>query len=627
MPADHTADTERQVVVRQISPNCFPRDPRYEQMRTINVRPKGRVIGNEARDSSRLLNLPNEILWRIVAFAAEEQQWRCLSAFALTSRECRQLARPYQFADLCINRSERSWDLLRHLKKESETRHHIEMTIGECVRSLTIIVDRDLMEDDGTAAFNEIEEEWEEYWQGLIDDLGHVLERALPNLDRVFWMDTGELHVQPRLLPAVLQRIASPNGQGRIRELYFADYKFLFNNPEDVPLTLSGNGPPLELSSLALGYDQVPSAYSDAFGCTAYFAETLLRRSASTLESLAWNGSFAGDLSPDDTTGFTTLITLREGPIAFTKLRKFWCSLSKFQDIQPSVLECFLASPCLESFSPSGHLCSIMLANDMPGRFPLPQLRTFAVSCISGELDYGEMADYVDKALQVAGQYGPRIEELFIYLAEDIDTLENRPSLSLEILTSHLSSGKFCNLRSLCFSWVQDPDLQLLRSIGSHIHTLEELSFNFRPYDDRAGTGPISNYNIQMMGCPADQDIIAAISPLTSLVRLAIFGDEYIADWCGNHWSWHKFFKEHVWFHQGRSRLVRPDGDGDVEAGSMHGHTRTGDSTEDWTSWVTGNAEDPRAAVVHRAEEYAKALPHLKEFICGRVLVEITDRG
>lgn len=179
----------RNFTVQLVSPKSFPLDPRHEQTRTTDIRPAVRVYGNRKRDSSKLLSLPDEIIWIIVGFLAEEERGHFLSSFALAHRECRQLARRYQFADVWITRSETSWKFLRHLIREANDRSDDEddstTSIGSCIRSLTITVDEDFHRDYGLAP-EDRREEWEAYWDGLIDDLAQVMEMALPNLDRVF---------------------------------------------------------------------------------------------------------------------------------------------------------------------------------------------------------------------------------------------------------------------------------------------------------------------------------------------------------------------------------------------------------------------------------------------------------
>lgn len=560
-------------------------------------------------------------------FVAEEERGLFLSSFALVNREARQLSLPYQFADVCITRSDTSWAFLRRLKQEAESPDTLEMAIGACVRCLTLAVDRDHGSDDGSGGFNQFEEEWEEYWQALIDDLAQAVENAMPNLDRVFWVDTGDLHVQPRLLPAVLKHAApSSSRPGRMRELYFSGYKFLFNYVEDISPILSAIGPRLELRTLAVGFPSAYSMYGDPDGCTAYFSETILRLCAPTLEFLAWSGQFEDSWSTNDVDG-----AFRDRPIVFDKLRKFWSFLNEHDVFHSSILECVLAAPLLESFSPSAHLCSIMLAHGMAERFSLPQLRTFAVSCIWGEICGGQ-TEYIDKVLSLASRYGSRIKELFVYLHGDSPpTRPGVPHCSLDSLVSHYSSGTFCNLRFLCFSWVPDRNLKLLRTIGLHLSTLEELSFGFQPADDLTAREPNRYDDTLKMGCPPHQEIMAAISPLKKLVRLGVFGDEYVAGWSGSHWAWHRFFKEHVWFHQGRSpRTPKKDyfslEEVHMPSEAIHGHKRPGDKTNDWmTRWVTGDVEDPCAAVVELAGRYAEALPILQEFMSGRVLVKIVE--
>ena len=88
-----------------------------------------------------------------------------------------------------------------------------------------------------------------------------------------------------------------------------------------------------------------------------------------------------------------------------------------------------------------------------------------------------------------------------------------------------------------------------------------------------------------------------------------------------------------MWFYQGRSFVKRKSGDFPGEGQSWseaeRGHKRPGDKVEDWlTPWITRTEtlEDARHAVADLAPEYAEALPNLKEFMSGRVLVDITGR-
>ncbi|KAK1503153.1 uncharacterized protein CCOS01_17072 [Colletotrichum costaricense] len=604
--------TDRKSIIRLASPKTFSQDPRHEQMRT-RVRPAFRVFSHRKRDSSRLLNLPDEILWRITEFIADQERGHFLSFFALAHRECRQLARPHQFSDVWITRSETSWEFLRHIKRETEDEGP---AIGTFIRSLTITVDEDLCLDYGCATDDEYEQ-WREYWQGLIDDLTQVLESrsAMPNLERVFWMDTGGLEVQPRLLRVILQK-ACPSLSGCLSELHFADYKFLFEEIYDVAPSMPAT-PSLSVRSLSFGYDKNHTSITGALdGCTTYLAENILRRSALTLESFVWNAQFKGEMAPEDNDGTNSLLFFRDGPITFNQLRKFWCSLTPDEGIQPSVLESFLAAPLLENFSPSTHVSSLILANGLVEKFPLPNLRTFAVYGHSAAMSKNEVPAYVDTVLALAGRYAPQIEEVFVYL-------QGNP----EQLATHFATHNFRNLRSLCFSWPHDPDFVVLQAIGTHLTTLEELSFGFQPADDRTGCEDNTWDSSSLLSHEA---IIAAISPLKSLVRLCVFGDEYVADWSGDHWAWHRFFKQHVDFHQGRSYTVRKQGhrpgEGQLWSEAIRGHKTPGDQGNDWiTRWVANEAEDTYAAMLMLAARYASALPKLQDFIGGRVLIEIAN--
>ena len=276
--------------------------------------------------------------------------------------------------------------------------------------------------------------------------------------------------------------------------------------------------------------------------------------------------------------------------------------------MQLNILESFLSAP-LESFAPSAQLSSTVIANSLGHKFPLARLRTFAITAAdysSVEDDY----DYVERVFILAKLYARQIEELFIYVIGSVD----QP-------VSHLSGGNFSNLRSLCFSWGRDSDLLVLKAIGSSLLTLGKLSFGFQP--STIATGWV--YNGMMGKYPLHDDIIAAILPLENLVRLTAFGDEYIADWCGSDWAWHRFFKEHVWFNQGRSYHYSEGHESNYADGIW---ATTGYVEQDLMPWVVGwiGHQHPPSAVLEIAGRYAAALPSLRGFVCGRVRVEIARR-
>ncbi|KAI6781966.1 uncharacterized protein J7T54_005177 [Emericellopsis cladophorae] len=271
-----------------------------------------------------------------------------------------------------------------------------------------------------------------------------------------------------------------------------------------------------------------------------------------------------------------------------------------------------------------------MTGNGLLERYPLPHLRTFAVTAVPSDLDPFDTPEYVDKVLRLGQSYGPQLHELFIYVW-GYDDSRNNTDASVGILVAHLSSGRFDNLRSLCFSWATDPELKTLRAIGCHLLALEELSFGFQPDEEKTFATLRDEWRFpwHTTSSPDHGDFIAAIAPLQRLQRLCVFGDEFVADWAGDGWAWHRFFKEHVWFHQGRSfvhREMGKQGQGQDWSETMRGHTRTGDKVEDWvTPWVTGkeSVQGARQAVAEIAARYADVLPQLREFMSGRVLVEI----
>lgn len=80
------------------------------------------------------------------------------------------------------------------------------------------------------------------------------------------------------------------------------------------------------------------------------------------------------------------------------------------------------------------------------------------------------------------------------------------------------------------FFLAYDHDLELLEAVGSSLLMLEEISFVFgfsKSQREIRGFKLFSRPN----------DIISAILPLQRLVRLAVFGHEGTAHWCGDAWA------------------------------------------------------------------------------------------
>ncbi|KAK2796322.1 hypothetical protein FQN50_009613 [Emmonsiellopsis sp. PD_5] len=98
-----------------------------------------RVNGGRAhRSSSRLLMLPVELLYCILSHIPDDS----LASLALVNSDCRQLARSRQFASVCLNYSDASWNLVKlMLSESSDTLHkdHIPISrLGACIRHLTV---------------------------------------------------------------------------------------------------------------------------------------------------------------------------------------------------------------------------------------------------------------------------------------------------------------------------------------------------------------------------------------------------------------------------------------------------------------------------------------------------------
>ncbi|KAG9251583.1 uncharacterized protein F5Z01DRAFT_663127 [Emericellopsis atlantica] len=593
-----------------VSPANFPLDPRYAQTRAPKVVPWYRTLHDRRSPhptSRNLLDLPDEVLWRVTHFIAEPNKGRYLSPFALVSRECRQLARPHQFSDVSIVRSRLSENLVKYILQEASQRYsHVQPTIGACIRTLHLVLDReydsespdpwDMETDDEDDAPETDGGNDKKEWQGLIDKLAQAMECCMPNLDRLYWDHTAGLTVFPQLVPALVSRLRTcPVFQ----ELWLDDYE-LFSGLEEA------DGRPVipdchfRVRSLGFGCDQ--DYYPERSGNIELLAETLLRNSASTLESLIWSPGFEGTRGQDNELD-RHIISFQNGPIHFPRLRKFWSELDDGNHMSPATLENFLAAP-LESFCPSPKICDIMLENGLDRKYPLPGLRTFAIPHV-----IGMGGRRVENILRLAAEYASKIQELFVYAPEGTKT-------SLE---NHVRRENYPNLRSLCFVWPMfGGGNQLLDAIGAHLPTLEELAFNFVIFSQTTHDVPSHGGRIRL----SHAKLAKVLSPLKRLTRLAIFGDEYIADYCGPEWSWHHFYKEHVWFNQSRGCLYY------TRNGNMthRAPSRPGDEVEDWnTAWLEVNFidSDLYSTPSDLAALYAEELPSLRQFVIGRVLVEI----
>jgi len=412
----------------------------------------------------------------------------------------------------------------------------------------------------------------------------------MPNLDRLYWDHTAGLTVFTQLVPALVYRLRTcPVFQ----ELWLDDYE-LFSGLEEA------DGRPVipdclfRIRSLGFGCDQDYTL--ERSGNIELMAETLLRNSASTLESLLWSAEFERTLEHP---GFS----FQNGPIQFPRLRRFWSKLDDWNNMSPSTLENFLAAP-LESFCPSHKICDIMLENGLDRKYPLPSLRTFAVEHV-----IGEGGRRVENILQLAAKYASQIQELFVYAPAGVET-------SLE---NHLRREDYAKLRSLCFVWpFFGGGKQLLDTIGAHLPTLEELAFNFVIYEHTTHDELSRGGRVRL----SHAKLAKVLSPLKRLTRLAIFGDEHIADYCGPEWSWHHFYKEYVWFSQSRGRLYYTQ-NRDL---THRAPSRPGDEVEDWnTKWLEENFIDSNlhSTPAELAALYAEELPSLRQFVIGRVLVDV----
>ncbi|UKZ78897.1 hypothetical protein TrVFT333_006643 [Trichoderma virens FT-333] len=157
---------------------------------------------------SPFLALPLEVLVQIMALIADDRD--ALSTLALLNSDCRQLARSFQFVDVCFDYGPLSTKLLERLLDEAQARADAAsdnantLFIGSCIRRVTVnpkpqhvaATHKDLWDARGSGSvrsrqqMNDLRNNaGDDYLKNYRRPILTVLAQAMPNLDSLLWHD------------------------------------------------------------------------------------------------------------------------------------------------------------------------------------------------------------------------------------------------------------------------------------------------------------------------------------------------------------------------------------------------------------------------------------------------------
>ncbi|KAL7947014.1 hypothetical protein V8C42DRAFT_299548 [Trichoderma barbatum] len=471
--------------------------------------------GRPITSQSFFLALPPEILAEIMALAADDKA--TLSSLALVNSDCRQLARSYQFIDVCFDYGPRSRKLLERLLDEAQVRADTasettsRLFIGSCIRRVRV----QPTPRHVAAAHKDL---WEAIWgeteliqnREKVDDLQNkaaydylikyripilkALEQAMPHLDSLLWYDEMclDIEVFKTLARLPLQHI-------KFSGAYVG-----------VPLSLESPVVPqdIPLQSLSLGFSPCIEKMH-ARGVTgngnpkktaklSSFISSFLMRCCGTLESftIKASGSKAEQFRGHDTMVFPQLRYLDLASGTSYPDQAAWSS--------------FLAAPLRHLSLPlNGLNKSRRYMSDCP---PLKHLETLVVPSLSMNTELAQLV--VDFVLQHS-----HVRKLSIQ--------NGTPQLLDQRILPALANGKWSNLTSLSLSW-RDPEVttpsnpndaqiapEALAAINS-IKSLEQLCLS---------AGESAGWRHHWL--PDHNDLRLRLQDLGNLQKLAFSRDTY----------------------------------------------------------------------------------------------------
>lgn len=399
--------------------------------------------GRQRASSSRLLQMPAEILADVVDFLTDDKP--ALASLALVNSDCRQLARCCQFAEIHFDYSPRAQQLLLGLAKEALDSTQ-QLGIGICVRRITFASDpicvadihKELHRSIFTEAADSYSEEQREKLRKAASDHYIQLRKfsvlaissAMPNLEVLVWKDRFSLGRD--FFHKVSRSSARLIKLGRV----------CIDDPWPMEPPLTPETWPLRSLHLDISLAHRPSV--DATGSDTHgqdvqqtesinpmsaFFRTLFQLCAPTLESLNW---------PTMDFGSRGMISFGSSSISFPHLRHLRIGIVS---LDASGFSSFLSSPLLHfELSPSiltKHGSSLSTCG------PLRALRSFVITTLPTEMEpCMHVAEFIAQH--------KHIEKL--YMHEQAKVYGEDAHLDRCIIPV-LANGSFSNLRSLSLAW------------------------------------------------------------------------------------------------------------------------------------------------------------------------------
>ncbi|KAI0376597.1 hypothetical protein F5Y04DRAFT_201264 [Hypomontagnella monticulosa] len=465
-----------------------------------------RVLGTRRIASrSQLLQIPSNLLTDIVDMLADDKP--ALASLALVNSCCRQLARSSQFAEVCFDYSPQSQELLQKLLKEVDPQAvngQEAPTIGACIRKFTLASEpnwlayyNEELSDAVTAEepepftatdFRPLEIANEEY-ERVRDIILTTTTHAMPNLEVLAWNDSYAIDQE------TFRRIMrSPAQHVQFEEVHLSE--IYSQNP--VPLQIRNHVhllPIWPLRSLAIRSLMGSYRLWEEEDVHA-FHTALLRRCASTLESLVWHHVFG----ITDYKVQASAISFGDEPIAFPRLRSLSFQSATFTC---SAFLSFLSSPLRHLTLPEA--CDL---NELKQALDKCDTLYRLESIVIPNLSMFKNTEHIVRFLERHSH----IKELGV---DEGDTGYLNP-----FLIPLLSHERFANLRSLSLRWVWRRDEGPLQTPEEAFSTIGTLTFLEQLTLAAGAETPFT--------WVADHDKLrTTLCGLKKLRKFAVFGDAY----------------------------------------------------------------------------------------------------
>ncbi|KAI1451485.1 hypothetical protein F4805DRAFT_473605 [Annulohypoxylon moriforme] len=371
--------------------------------------------GNIRANGSRFLQLPTYLIADIVDLLYADNS--SLGALALANSTCRQMARSGQFSTVTFNYSPQSRCIIEKIAEEhADPLASLNGALGRCVRKFTMVSppERETIINGSLEDMTQLQSDqrYNTYRGQLIDLILLVLERAMPNLQVIEWLDD----FQPN--NDFLKRIMrSPAKSIKIGSLKM--------NPSPNPILLEEFDVSLTWPIQHLSFNP-----DDLLFMPSKLEEAILRSCASTVQSL--NLSQVRVLKSDS-------MSVINGPIAFPQLTSLQLNVVLLSAADYSCL----LGPRLRQLKLPFCYNSAELTEALARCDTLRDLETLAIPLIPIKKDDAE------RMFQFVVRHS-RIKKLFV--GEHMKAQGDDARLD-DVLIPFLSPERFANLTSLQLSW------------------------------------------------------------------------------------------------------------------------------------------------------------------------------